>query len=431
MSNQNLHYGTIVLIILIFIILFLLNITVVNITIGVLLTLLFFYLFLNSLNKKIAVSELISLICFLQLVFFSILNRFSFDNFGIYISFILPSALIFLLSFNIGLKKIIINRDLVLTTLKNNKNLNFILLLVWVGIFSLILNVFDFYFLDAFTYIGFCFSFLLITYKKKYFFYVFIYLVLILLNCIIVAVFGNLIFAGFLCVLFIPYIFKFNKKKILITILISFFLLNIFQSVKHVYRSMVWEDDQRKYDINLFVDSFFSDNDQDSMSTLERANSGLVISWIYDYVPNRYPHLYGENLVDDLSNALLPRILFPNKKDIDTRLNYMRYTGRWTPEGNSVGINVFGISYAEFGFVLSLLFLFFLGRILNLIFNYLIILFNSKNRYHILLFLIPTIFLSFVKFEQEFVQQLAGFLRTLIIIILIYNFYKFLNSKAL
>lgn len=405
----------------------------INAVIGILITVYFFIQFFIKLKTEIAVVPLIFLICNLQLVFFPILNIENTVNISRYLSIIIPGILFFYIGVNWKLRKFSVKKIDVqrFYNLKNNLYYTkiFLYIILSCNIIQTIAPNLASNLLNNLINIGQVLALSLFVYNKKFWYFTFSFFVLILLESVKSAVFAPVISLGLLSVLFIPVIFNFSYKQIFILLISCYFTLNIFQNVKTEYRKAVWSGGKRSYDISLFIKALFTPVQDEGMTALERASAGSVISEIYEYVPSNYNFTYGKQLAEDLSNGLIPRFLYNDKKPIDNRGNYMRYTGNYIEEDVSVGINIFGISYAEFGVVGSWIFLFIFGNILRTIFNFLVRKYILKKENMYMFFLIPVIFSNFFKFEEEFVGQFVGFFKMLIICIILVHILPYLGFR--
>ncbi|KQS93227.1 hypothetical protein [Chryseobacterium sp. Leaf394] len=416
-GNKNNYEIQIIILLLLFLAL-VINSTVLNIILGVSLFIFISSLLINRIIYELAYFEVIYFICVIQMIILPLVNSASIQNFNRYLIIVIPGAIAFFLGTNVVKRKpVYINKKFVYDILHHKYNR---VLAIFIIILGLIGSMISFIAQNAwlslfvnFSGIGMAMSFALLYYnKKKYWIYPLLFFIIILLQGIITAVFASVIAFGLLCFIYFPTIFKLNKKGLLLMMIVGFLAISLFQNVKLAYRAKVWDGDDRGFSIMLFIDSLFAaPSSNNDISVTERASSGSTIALIYEHVPKQFPNLYGENLVNDLSNALLPRFLFPEKKNVDTRANYIRYTGRSLTENTSVGINIFGISYAEFGIVGSWIFLFLFGFLLNRMNNFLISIITKNKHWYLLIFILPVIFSSFFKFEQEFVGQFVGFIR--------------------
>lgn len=251
---------------------------------------------------------------------------------------------------------------------------------------------------------------------NKRFYVIFIYSLLFLKGAY-QAVFAEFISQCFLLIIFVPNIYSLSKKKIVVLLSLGIVMLSLINTAKTVYREKVWSERGKEVNIGLFFTVLFNSeksNDEGNNSFLSRISSGAVNSNIFSYVPKSIQHTHGAVLLEDFANAIIPRFLYPDKKDIDTRKNYMLYTGKYLGEDTSVGVNALGIGYAEFGvfgcFVFMLLYGLFLSSMLGF--------FVKKSRKNILyLFSIIIVFISATKAETEFVGLINGILKTLLIVV--------------
>ncbi|OOV18767.1 hypothetical protein [Flavobacterium sp. LM4] len=327
-------------------------------------------------------------------------------------------------------KKAILNKTKIKEIMSRPKIISIIKSIYWV---SIVFFIFSFFFKTSLDFIFttiYSFSFItaiMLLYSpvsNKNVYVIAIYS-LLFLKCIYQSVFAEFISQCFLLIIFIPNIYSLSKKKIIILLVLGMIMLSVINTAKTAYRSKVWSDRSREVNISLFFTILFnsekSENDTDN-SFLQRISSGSVNSNIFSYVPKYKQHTQGEVLFEDFANALIPRFLYPDKKDIDNRKNYMLYTGRYLEEGTSVGVNALGIGYAEFGVFGSFVFMLLYGLLLSRI---LIFIINRSKRNILYLFSIIVIFIGATKAETEFVGSLNSLLKTLFFVL----FFVYVISK--
>lgn len=252
----------------------------------------------------------------------------------------------------------------------------------------------------------------------------------LLLQGIILAVFAELIVYLLLMLMFLPVAFYWNKRKILYLMGVGLFVLLTLNSVKKSYRQLVWQSHGNTFDIGLFVDLLvnYEGKEDDGASFIERFSSGLVNSAIYYNVPRNQDHTWGKEFSGDMQNALLPRILFPDKQPINTQKNFVLFTGRSLLNGTSVGVNIYGIAYAEFGMVGSCIFLFGMGMLFTNIIQWFLNKFQKTHNAGFLVFL-PLIMLPFFSAEKELVGALNGLVKTAIFILFLIKALKMVGVR--
>lgn len=382
-----------------------------------------FFIFFKKLveesRRSIVYFEIIFIILILQMLVFPLIGVDNLLNPIRYLFLVISGFYFFFIGCSLNRKKInVSHQDLKLFfSEKRNKRIIFFTSIAGLCILLGTMSVQNSLITTLDSIIGFGIASsvaLLFVDSKKYIWILLTYITLILVGSIQNAVFAPFIAIGLLLFSYLGVLFDLNKIKFICLILFSLLMLSFIQNVKLSYREMVWFGDTREFSYQKFIEAMFVKRSDDSSSAFERAGNGSIISQIYEYIPDNYPHKYGEKLVSDLSNSLLPRLIFTEKKVLDNTESYTKYTGNSISENTSVGINVFGISYAEFGILGSFIFLFFFGLMLCLVNNIFYYFFINKGNY-IVLILMPVIFSHFFKFEQEFFAQFTGWVKVLLI----------------
>jgi hypothetical protein len=395
--------------------------------------------FLNELGNSIPILELILFVSGFQWIIGPFLiyrmepdimsvpeNEYMFITVTAYLFFIF-GCLFFLK------KKAVLDRKKINEIMSRPKTISIVKKIYWIGFVFFVLPFFIQTSLDFIFTVIYSFSFItaiMLLYApipNKRFYVIFIYS-LMFLKGIFLAVFAEFIAQCFLLIIFIPNVYALNKKKIIVLLSVGVLMLSVINTAKAAYRDKVWSDSGREVNIGLFFTVLFnsekSANDGDN-SFLYRISSGAVNSNIFSYVPRNVQHTNGAVLLEDFANAIIPRFLYPDKKDIDNRKNYMLYTGKYLDEKTSVGVNALGIGYAEFGvfgcFVFMLLYGFFLSNILNFF-----VALSAKNILY--LFSIIVVFIAATKAETEFVGSLNGLLKTLFFVVFL--IYLISKNKA-
>lgn len=91
------------------------------------------------------------------------------------------------------------------------------------------------------------------------------------------------------------------------------------------------------------------DPDADTGDTLVRFNQGWIISRIMTHVPAEEPYAMGQTLADAAIFTLVPRFLFPSKREGASTELFFRFTGIKLPPNTRMGLGVIGEFYANFG----------------------------------------------------------------------------------
>lgn len=226
---------------------------------------------------------------------------------------------------------------------------------------------------------------------------------------------------------------SFLKK--LIIILVAFFSINTLQTVKVVYRDMMWAGQYSGSTVVLFMDLMINGatgqleaSEETKQNNTARYNQGWIISRIYDNVPNNHDYFYGSTFRDAFVSSLLPRFLVPNKKGAgeQSRQDFIEMTGYQLSERTSMGLSILGESYGNFGLLGGALFMFFWGWIIAKLLAFINRL-SVRNCYLWILFT-PIICYDLIKAEISMMSVLnwtvKGFIFTFIVI-------YFVKSKLL
>ena len=269
--------------------------------------------------------------------------------------------------------------------------------------------------------------------KYKYVYMLIIYSV-IALEGVMHGIFAQLIAYSFLLLIFLPNLYSWSKKKILLFLFCGVLGIYTLNTIKYSYRELMWSENKRDFDVMTYLNLLFTtplqnkEGRKNDDKFIKRFSLGLVNSQIYKNVPEFQPHTKGKEFINDFKKNIMPRFLFPDKQPIDTRKNYMLYTGLYLPEDTSVGINPFGIAYAEFGIFGSFIFLFLYGLLLSFIFNQYVKRYKKTNNIMYLIFL-PFIFMPFYNAETEFVGVIDSSIKTIFFMFLVLNIFKLLKVR--
>lgn len=91
------------------------------------------------------------------------------------------------------------------------------------------------------------------------------------------------------------------------------------------------------------------DPDADTGDTLVRFNQGWIISRIMTHVPAEEPYAMGQTLADAAIFTIVPRFLFPSKREGASTELFFRFTGIKLPPNTRMGLGIIGEFYANFG----------------------------------------------------------------------------------
>lgn len=91
------------------------------------------------------------------------------------------------------------------------------------------------------------------------------------------------------------------------------------------------------------------DTSADANDSLVRFNQGWIIARVMTRVPAQEPYARGQTLYDGVVFSIVPRFLFPDKKEGSSRLLFAQYTGIELGSGTRMGLGIVGEFYANFG----------------------------------------------------------------------------------
>lgn len=317
-----------------------------------------------------------------------------------------------------------LDKNRIQTVLSRPKVISILKKIYWIGLFSFIVSlIFDsslnfiFIILYSFSFIA-AIMLLYTPLLNKLFYVIFIYF-LLFFKGVYEVIFAEFISQCFLLIIFIPNIYSLSKKKVIVLLSLGILMLSVLNTAKTAYREKMWLDSgARNVEMSFFFKILFNSdatNKASSDSFFYRISSGSVNSDIFNNVPRSIQHTNGEVLLEDFVNAIIPRFLYPEKKDIDTRKNYMLYTGKYLDENTSVGVNALGIGYAEFGILGCFVFMFLYGFFLSNLFNFFV---RNSKRNVLYLFYIILVFIGATKAEIEFVGNVNSIIKILIFVLL-------------
>ncbi|TRZ44996.1 O-antigen polysaccharide polymerase Wzy [Robertkochia solimangrovi] len=404
--------------------------------IGVILVIILFIQFFSRLGKELPLLEMMALIASLQWIIGPVISYSSdYQHYRYYMyvpeeeymSFVVPGLSIFCLALLYKKPNITVN-DKVFTLFSDKGK--YILL---VGILSDIASIFAppsllffFFIVSQFKFVG---AGILLFSTNKIDRYYFIggigYLVFRSLNQ---ALFHELILWSAFMYLIWALRNKPSNRTIFLTIGIGIIGLIGLQSVKSAYRDAI-KDNENSNKIALMFSLLSDEWSKSSYDDIEkeeeeqmvnvRLNQGWIISAIMDYTPEYEPYANGETITTAISASLLPRFLFPNKKEAGGQENFERFTGLPIDKGTSMGISIIGEAYANYGVIGGIIFMGFWGLFLLVIWKFLIKMFI---KHPLILFFLPMLFLQVVKAETEFATVLNHLIKSCIVLLMFYWF---------
>ena len=161
------------------------------------------------------------------------------------------------------------------------------------------------------------------------------------------------------------------------TLLVGIMGLGLLQTVKPTFRtslieerpsgpieaftrltSLMWERVSQGHVVNP---------EADIGDTLVRFNQGWIIARIMTRVPAEEPYAMGETLADAAIFTIVPRFLFPSKREGASTELFFRFTGIKLPPNTRMGLGVIGEFYANFGLLGGVLATFLYGCMMGAI----------------------------------------------------------------
>ena len=365
--------------------------TSIDLLSSVVLSLSVFYIlfFIDSLNKEIALRQFILLVYSLNFLLAPfIINTYkdevnlSFDfSLGSESSYfyIAISSIIFL---HIGLftiKTKIFNPNYNLVKIDMFINERILRYFVYIGIFSDLITFnssnwvsYVLHLIGLLRYIG-VFGLFIIN-KKKSIPFILIIFAYSIYDTIRGGMFGNTIqwMAFFSLIIFVEA--KLSSFINFFIILIGFVLIILVQQIKTDYRQKVWTE-SKESSISIFNESInesqndFSYTKQGLITNLERLNQGWILNKVVNRMDARKNFQNFDLLILYLESAFLPRFLAPNKLNAGDKEIFSKYTGHTLHGNTSMGLGVVADGYISFGMYGSILFSFFLGLFMGVIFK--------------------------------------------------------------
>ena len=157
-------------------------------------------------------------------------------------------------------------------------------------------------------------------------------------------------------------VYAFMKRwrwQMAVALVVSILGLSLLQSVKPDFRKSLVERQ-----VSGPVESFtrlsalvwdklrageIVDTSSDINDALVRFNQGWIIARIMRRVPAEEPYARGQTISDAVVFSIIPRFLFPDKKEGASRTLFAQFTGIELMVGTRMGLGIIGEFYANFG----------------------------------------------------------------------------------
>ncbi|HMP31666.1 MAG TPA: hypothetical protein PKD85_18840, partial [Saprospiraceae bacterium] len=312
---------------------------------------------MQSLGRKIPFIELTIFLTILQVIIAPILEYHLFFNevFGVmkvselqYLSFVIPSTMVFHLGLKSGVGKYeVLFSDPSLELFKTNRS-KYIKRgqsLIVLGIsFTLLAKLFS---IPAIGFIVVLFSmlkfiglfYLWMASSRNFTFYFLLVMIPFILDTLKSTIFIDLIVWSVFFYSFYLIKAKANVVKLTVFSLIAFFSLVIFQSVKYDYRHELWWGSHKNANtiqkitlLGNLISQRIATLNQEEIKLIGsvvniRFNQGWIISDVMHNTDKLGNHANFKYLGPELLGVLLPRFLFPNKISTSDNRKFNEYTG--------------------------------------------------------------------------------------------------------
>lgn len=220
---------------------------------------------------------------------------------------------------------------------------------------------------------------------------------------------------------------KFNFSVLLRAsfIFIALPIIVVVQSVKQEYREQTWSG-KRERGVEVFQDLAEKKQEKENdpyakskgvVRTVGRLNQGWHLGLVLRWVPRNQPFSGGDDMLGDIKGTILPRIFFPEKKEIGSQDKFYKYTGHKLSKITAMTIGVLGDFYINFGRTGSFIGLFIFGAVIARLLYFFM-------RKHVLtdpinIIWIPFLFSYLVRANNDFYVVINSFVKGYLIFLFI------------
>lgn len=282
------------------------------------------------------------------------------------------------------------------------------------------------YLLESFKYVGL--FVLLLSYQKIKAGLLFIIYGLILVSSFRGGMFHDLLTWLIVLGLILSYRFKPNWQ-LKLTAISLFLLFTIFiQTIKGGLREKTWDEGEAAnieliQQVNAQTSAerggFFSPENLGPQ--VNRFNQGWILASAINHVPSKEAHTKGQNTLEYIFSALLPRVLAPNKLNAGSRELFNKFSGHTIGEGTSMGLGLFADGYIEFGKFGALVYVFLFGLMYGYILNQFYV---RSYKFPILIFFIVLAYIYPMRPDCETQTVLGHLFKTILLLAGIFFFYR-------
>jgi hypothetical protein len=149
-------------------------------------------------------------------------------------------------------------------------------------------------------------------------------------------------------------------------------LIILVQSVKYEYREQTWSG-KKETGVQAFTEIARQKNLESAnvpflqsegvIRTVGRLTQGWHLGLTMRRVPARQSWVDGDEMWSDVVSSILPRALYPDKKEVNSPEKFYKYTGHRIYNGTSMSIGILGDFYINFHEWGSFVMLFFFGAL--------------------------------------------------------------------
>lgn len=242
-----------------------------------------------------------------------------------------------------------------------------------------------------------------------------LYLVLVFGSIILSSLRGAMFHDLLIWLIFLGIILAIRYKPSITTkaLFVAGFLLLaiVIQQLKGDYRQATWKEGQQG-GLETFSNTYEENKDGSKFSAASiahsniRINQGYIVTNIMNTVPAKVSFEDGDEMMEIVRAAVLPRILAPDKLRAGDRGIFMKYSGMVLLPGTSMALSSLGDAYVNFGTFGGAIFMFFYGLLFSEVLNGF---YKNSFDYPILILFVPLVFYYPIRPDCE-LQTIMGHL---------------------
>ena len=255
---------------------------------------------------------------------------------------------------------------------------------------------------------------------------------LMLFTSIQQGMFGEMVFMLLIGAIIFTTSYKISTRVKILVVVVGLFFILLIQSIKYDYRKVAWT---KGGDSSYFFE-LISERITDPSKIIEgnklffiavRFNQGWLIASTMARVPSIVPFANGETILNSLAAIAIPRFLWPNKPEAGGKYNIEHFLG-YKDLPYSMNIGPIGEAYANFGKWGGIVFMFFYGLFIRLIFDRILII--IENRPTVIIWL-PLLFFYAVGVETDILTTLNSLIKTCIFVYLLFWIFPKISKISL